>query len=424
MGLGIGVFSRRPIMVGKPMPWASFQKLVAQTFEGEYLELHEGDDAFALNIHPGSEFLRFEKEGDGFTVEIKTSTLGPGFHAHIVEMFKRLAAAGRLSIDWAEADETGYAVDGDFAALQKQMAKQFHAIVSILTQRAGDEGIFVNWPVGVPSPLGNPGGLFTPSGPLSASWCRDFLAGKDADAKCREFYVWWNKERDADYWRKLACMILWSEVKWRPATSEGEARTWGLALAAAEEAEKLGAASALPGAELAELRELLEWDEDAPCREPSPKGIGYYRHNVRWMLPDNWSMELAGYFIEYVEESEAGDGESMWHFNDRLVRITTLSADPDDDSPPSVEDLLEPALHSAPPGAKVIETTINGARTRGYLGEVEEQGDRFIALAATLALPGRMALVTITFTDPAHRDWAVQVLHSVTPPGAAEPDND
>lgn len=93
MGLGIGIYARRPVVVGKPMPWASFQQLVAQTFEGEYLELHEGDDAFAFNVHPGSEFLRFEREGDGFTVEIKTSTLGPGFHAHLVEMFKRLAAA-------------------------------------------------------------------------------------------------------------------------------------------------------------------------------------------------------------------------------------------------------------------------------------------------------------------------------------------
>ncbi|MBX3407143.1 MAG: hypothetical protein KF869_10290 [Phycisphaeraceae bacterium] len=420
MGLGIGIYARRPVNVGRPMPWSAFQKFVADTFDGDYVELHEGDDVFALDIHPGSEFLRFEKEGDGFTVEIKTSTLGPGFHAHVVDMFKRLAAAGRLTIDWAEADETGYAVDGDFAALQKQMADQFHAIVNILTQRAGDDGLYINWPIGVPSPIGNPGGLFAPVGPLSAAWCRDFLAGKDADAKCREFYVWWNKERDADYWRKLASMILWSEVKWRPATSESEARFWGMVLAAAEEAEKLGAAHLLPAAELAELRELLEWDEDAPYREPSPKGIGYYRHIVRWPLPDNWSMELAGYFIEYVEDEGEGEGSPMWHFNDRTVRIATFSADSDDDSPPSVEDLLAPALETAPPGAQIIETTINGASVRGYLGEVEEQGDRFTALSATLALPGRMALVAITFTDPAHHDWAMQVLRSVTPPAESD----
>ena len=56
-------------------------------------------------MHPGTEFLRFAAEGnDQFYVETKTSTLGPGYHAFVVEPIDQIAEAGGIDADPAHRD--------------------------------------------------------------------------------------------------------------------------------------------------------------------------------------------------------------------------------------------------------------------------------------------------------------------------------
>jgi hypothetical protein len=417
MGLGIEVFAPLPRDGAKPMKWPAFAALVAETLDGEFIELHEDDAAFGLEVHPGSEFLRFEAQPDNcFSAAIKTSTLGPGFHAEMVRLLKLVAAAGNLDIDWAEADETGYAADDDFGALQEQMAEQFVAIVRIMSEHSTDEALCVNWPLGVPTPRGNSGGLFTPSGPLTPQWCQEVIAGNDIERKCREFFVWWNKDRDAGYWQNLAHLILWSEVRWRPPMSEDEERTWSMVLLCEDELKKLGAASTLPAAEIAELKELLEWPDDTPCREPAKKGIGYYRHDARWQLPGGWSLTLGGYFFHDVED----DGDTLlYFFNERTVRFSSANIN-SDDGPVPAEELLETATDNAPSDAEFIEFKNGEVLSRGFICEMEEDGETFTGLSATLAIPGGAAWLTVCFNEPRHREWAMSVLRSISHPGQAE----
>ncbi len=421
MGLGIGLIAPLPRQGGRPMAWPKFQQLVADALEGTYLALNEGEDGFELEVHPGAECLRFTPEGDdGFYVETKTSTLGPGYHAHIVEMIDEIGKVGKVELDWGAGeggDETNYAVDRDFAELQSQMAEQFRALIDVMSDRSAEHALFINWSFGVPEPIGDAGGLFTPSGLLSTKWCREVAEGKDLGARCREFYVWWDKDRDADYWRKLARMTLWSEVRWRPPMSEREARVWATALLAADELEELGAAHLLPAAEIAELRELMEWDEDTPCREPSPKGIGYYRHNVRWHLPGGWAFVLGGYFFEEIEEDDSGGQTLLWFFNDRTVRFSSANIETDSGPAPAAE-LLEFATSQAAPDAETIELNLGPATARGYFATEsdEESGEEYNVLSVTIAIDGRVAWLTITFGDPQHRDWAMDIARSVVAP--------
>ncbi len=410
MGLGLNLLSPLPREGGKPMKWAAFTAFVAETLDGEYIELHEDDEAFGLEVHPGSELLRFEGQPDNcFSVDIKTSTLGPGFHAEMVRLLKLVAAAGKIEVDWAEADETGYAVDEDFVGLQEGMATFFAALIATMTAHSSQTGMCINWPVGVPVPLGNAGGLFTPSGPLSAEWCKDAIAGKETQAKCREFFVWWNQDRDAEYWRKLATMILWSEVRWRPPMSEDEARTWAMVLTCEDELRKLDVEGSLPEAEVRDLKALLEWPDDTPCPEPSGKGIGYYRHEVRSHLPGGWSLTLPGWFFHDVED----DGDTLlYFFNERTVRFSSANLE-GENGPISAEEIVEHVNDDLPSDAEPLEFERDGILARGSMAEEEEEGERYMVLSATLAIPGGAAWLAVCFREPRHREWAMNVLRSV-----------
>src|SRR2546423_1432700 len=67
---------------------------------------HEGKSALFLKLHPAAEVVEIAALGGGrLLVSAKTSSVGPGYHASLCDLLKRLGKS--LGVTWAPPEEEG-----------------------------------------------------------------------------------------------------------------------------------------------------------------------------------------------------------------------------------------------------------------------------------------------------------------------------
>ena len=140
----------------------------------------------------------------------KTSTVGPGYHAYVIDLLQAVGRELHLEWRWDEGnsgDETGYVQNQDFPALENEFASFLGSLGQIFLQQAaaGATNLMVNMTAGALHPME---GAFcwSPCGPLSRQWW-EMAVEPDPNEILRieaEFYPWWDKEANADFWRKTA----------------------------------------------------------------------------------------------------------------------------------------------------------------------------------------------------------------------------
>ena len=139
--------------------------------------------------------------------------------------------------------------------------------------------------------------LVTQMGPRSREWAeavvRDPINGKD-------FFSWWNPERDADYYRNRGACLMWTSVRWRKPLVDDEKQILNEANENLQLAYRLDEALDYPWREWTEILKYL--DADGKTRDGRLENtqmrplIGYRRNQMRVSLAAGWTIQIPGRF--------------------------------------------------------------------------------------------------------------------------------
>jgi hypothetical protein len=390
----------------------AIDSLVTDPLARRMLHFHEHEHCLHVTVHALGEPIDFMWEpGTRIAAGAKTSTVGPGFHAWVVDLLNKVGAAAGLEWDWSE-DEAAFSRDGDFAALQRSMAGLLRALAGAFLDAAhGLGGVACNMPIGL-YPQEEPIAFsYTPLGPRDRAWWEAARRGEELETLCREFYPWWDREQDAAYWRKVGLGVMWVDVPWHPPDDEDEDNTCRLALEAMERAATLDPSMPLPVDDIAELAAMLDGeDEDDAERPPRPGGVGYRRGLTRRVAPGGWSLLVPGYYYEDWHEDE---GVLVFGFADRAVHISTYTVRPDGRAIPAPT-LVEDFQFEGEPGSEVFTYVDGAVRGRAMIGPLEEDdSEPGFALQGCMASDGEVAVITVAFADEADGQWALDTWKSL-----------
>ncbi len=432
MGIGFGVTARVPAPDGKIMSrgtlFAAIRKAVEDSCEDPYLaslmEFGEHEHELAVVLHPGAEAIFFVWDPDGtVTADSKTSGTGPGYHAYAVDVVRAVGKLCGIEWDWS-ADETGYATSGNFEDLQDQMAEFLKALGAAFLKdgRMKDAlPMAVNMAMFAPVPVSGGPFSITPAGPRSRSFWEAVKRGENLKQHAREFYPWWTRERDADYYRKTGLVLLWSEITWRPPADEREEATMRLAIDCFERAAELNPKLALPQAEIADLNALLNLEEGDDLPDLDPALIGYYRATIARRLPGPWTVAVPGFWPEdYNEES----GVQYFGHNTIGVHVSTydLSTVEPGQSPRTADEIAKPDKEDLPEGARPVRFRKDDRVGYYWIYYSEEEDEEGWVLQGCMAVTTSAAHITVWFAEEGSLDWAIKTFESLTHRAGHEPE--
>lgn len=277
-----------------------------------------------LTFYPPAGGIEFDVEGYGISFGTKTSIAGPGYHAAIVELCDRLQSELEIAWRWGSGgDETGFALDRDFEALQDAFLDQAAAFGEFHRDQVGiAEGHAVNLPEGLAVDCFRD--VATPLGPVRNQLFLDAPdSSEDAEALARQIFPWWSKALDQEFWMNTLRALLWTEVQWRAARTPWESHVRQAALA-------LGArcGSSLDKDLARAVDELAELSGDPESFAiPAAEGVGYKRRKRAFLLPGPWRINLPGYYIELDEDD--GSTTCLWYENEE-IRGSSFTIQTDD----------------------------------------------------------------------------------------------
>jgi hypothetical protein len=269
----------------------------------------ESDSRLLVRLHPCAEPVYIDFNGELLTLSAKTSNVGPGYHAFLVDCLDSLQKALGLVWIWDEenSDETDYFGQRDFGDLQRTMAEQVRFLFAVIDNQYGDDfehGLQISLPMDF-SPRLAPGVASTPVGPMDRSKIAEI--GKfdqtRAAAFCASYLPWWNKGFDGSFFTGLALNAIWIEHRWaKPVddierTSIARTRSW------IAKARERGAANSLLDSADRELGNLVN-SKSAPVF-PAAEGPGYRRLMMTFKLTGNWELQAPGSLIEDSEDDHS-----------------------------------------------------------------------------------------------------------------------
>jgi hypothetical protein len=368
-----------------------FRRLVHVT------QCSEADGGLDVRLHPGAAPVEFRIEGDLVTAMATTTPAGPGYHAFVVDWLERVGE--RLQMAWCwddrgggEGDECGYHETRDFAALQREMLSWLRAVCGHVVDMDDHENIRLGMPMDFAPAL--PDAICTPLGPRDFEWARTVSGSEAADLERRgeSFFSWWGHDLDAEFWKRYALALCWTDIGWHVPQDNDERRDIEAALAAFARSSDLDPEVALPDMDIAELRRFSQTsiDDEHP---PRPDGIGYRRGTMEWSYADGWNLAAPGFW--HMEE---GDGAVTLWFGERAVRATVFTVKGGDTS----------ALALAERGAKLQPAAIAVGWESPHIvarGGIVGPDDGLYHLNGVVAVDGSLCTVTLTFRE-GDRQWA------------------
>lgn len=429
MGLGLyltGKLPSRGLLRGKPDPKSIFLAIhdaVPDFFE-DRLErrLMSGQgcgDTLQLQFHPVEQQVEFVVSGRDLTVDAKTSSCGPGYHAMLVDFLEHLGAKIGVEWQWRDddeepADETGYHGHRDFERLQLAMSEQLKATAEALLQHDDLNNIGVSVPFGFT--VLSDAYAISPMGFWQKDWF-DRIAARapqDISDMAAEFYPWWSRERDARFWFNCGSVLCWIDLPWHHPTEDDLRAKYQLTLDCFARAGELDPGLPLPEVEIAEIGEILESDDCA--RVPRPDGIGFHRRMMQRDLTGEWTVALPGYFYEGSEQDEQ---TVLYWFGERTVRGSSLSFRSDDPDHLTNRGHAFVEKFKEKLAGRGESFAFQNGHTNGWACETrtEEPGESYWNLMGAIESGNNVCFVTIAYDDPEKdRPWAMDVMKSVSCP--------
>jgi hypothetical protein len=376
-----------------------------------------GRESATITLFPSEEPIELSVAETFVVCSAKTSTAGPGYHAHVVSLFDRwqqkLGAAWIPAEDGEPGDEAGYFVERDFDALQVAMTHWLRGLSKMLMEDRFEEvaNLSIGMPMNGPRPETN---AFATS--TMGEWPRSFFAriasGDDevCEREASRFFPWWDEGVTRENLHAFALCRAWLDLRWIGGGPDDEPDEWQLASqvvsAYQRGVSRDPATSALP--ELDALASALR--TPAEPRVPLETGIGFRRRAMIHVLPGGWTVSAPGYFSRLDED----DGTTVLYFIDRTIRVSSFRFD--GDPPLSPEALLQSMEELA--GAERLELAKPhlSARMKRYYSDEESCH----VVEAHVAKAGGLCFVSIYYEDAADAGWACAVAASITCPPAAD----
>ena len=391
-----------------------------------FLSFEAHEHTLYAMLHPAAPPLEFTWDPGGvISAAIKTSTVGPGFHAFVVELLDAVAGRCGLKWQWAGCDETDYGVTRDYGRLQRTMASHVRSLARSLLHLAQEEAedLAVNWPINTATPEGA-GFAVTLIGPIDRETWRIMAASGDEEmlgTHAESFYPWWRRDRDACFWSNIGLVLAWTAVPWHPPQDEAEANVCELAIACFDRARALDTRIELPSTEIKELRKLLEMGEDGPSIPPRSSGIGFRRGLMRQQTMGAWSVVVPGYFYQDVADD---GGQLTYWFADRAIHVSSFSVDaPPDKAPAAPGELLAEVRQESQNGyGETLEFEEAHLAGHATIAHRDQDGERLWYLHGRVFAENSQCLITICFSNASDRQWAVSTFRSVKHPPPNERD--
>ncbi len=383
-------------------------------------QAHSG--GMEVGFHPAAEAVDFGFGDDGeLLVSAKTSSVGPGYHAMLVELLEAIGPTAGIDWDWSdhgegEGDETGYQESRDFGALQDEMLAWLTSVAESVLRLDLDEYSQIG--LSMPENYGLVTEHFahSPLGFWDRGWFEALAAaeGERAVKLAATFFPWWNHPADAAYWRNCALVLAWTELPWTPPQDEEEQQLYELVVECFGRARKLDPSIGLPVAEIAEIRDLLSSEDTG--RPPNAEGIGFRRGRRRRSFTGGWSVELPGYFRELEDPED--EGTNLYYHGARVIRANSYSLTTIDPGTKTTHDMLREMRAERDDKGFTVEHHAQDDGLFGWGKEVRsEDGDYWnfqACIGKDSAGTGRISVLTFTYDDPAEdRDWALEVFRSI-----------
>ena len=367
----------------------------------------------AAELHPGAEPLLVEATGEGVVLSANTGTAGPGYHRHVCELARELAAA--LAIEWTlEEDETGFFATGDGEALEQHALDWMSAVAEQVSELAaeGMKGLALFMPIG--HAYEHEGFAATVLGPRDAAW---FAAVREDPRRAIDIFPWWSEGRTGRYFLELARVHMWLDVRWRAPLDDGERALLDRVATWIERAHAMDPALPIPWDEQAEILGLLGEESLRATRaqlkvQSLPPGvrqaIGYRRRPVRVSLSGGWTLRIPGELAEKWEERGtwvAWDARRSLWFNS-----VTMQAEPGAPPPTTEETLAElPPLS----GDEPLSLARGALRGLACFVVEEHEGAPIHRLEAHAAEGPHAAIGTVVLHDETDREWALETWASL-----------
>jgi len=405
MSLGLRAGSKLHELFGLLAPYGARKLQDLAGHARAYAKHHHVDAAFRsyktqrgwhISFHPAAPEIIANLQGGYVVLDARTLEVGPGYHAFVVGFLDYLTRHHQWVWELRAAtrhfvDDTGYAQDRNFAALQTLMAGEFTAMCQGLVElEAGDRSPQNVW---LPQGLN----LATDRFAATSLGFRDRTFFEDPKPEC--FFPWWEQGATRQAVKNLALSKMWLDVVWEPPTDARERQDLENARALIDRAHALGAALA-DDEGTGDINALLRG-------EPLGKAasIGYSRQDVWYLEPGGWSIALPACFREEID----ADGQLCSLLtDDRAVYVRSH--------------LYE---------AEQTQLEWPDRKTEGYddylrfktdrywavlqTGEIEEDGDRWFVWEGTYNSHTGSALVRVVISDKDDAAWAEKVLRSVQP---------
>jgi hypothetical protein len=357
--------------------------------------------------HPAAEDVTFSYDDDRLICSAKTSTVGPGYHAYLVEMLEDIGRRCDLPWEWSDegegfGDDAGYHGDRSFDRIQDEMCWWLRAVANSVL----DDSRSARHLISMRSNFGLAHADYFAAS-ATGFWDRDFFekaARRQPDTLhglAARFFPWWSKNLDARFWRNAALVLMWERLTWSPPENDAQRAVYELTLTCLSKARQLDPFTPLPEAEAAEIRALLSKEQAFPI--PEQGRIGFRRLDMRRDLAGDWSVVTPGYFYKKNENDTV-----IYWYGDRFVHGSSLSFTPD------IPNSWEPGDRAG--GALGVFTLDeDGRRGSAVLCTEEESEQQRYLLFCKVHAPGSLCLLSIYFRDINDLDWARLVFESACP---------
>ena len=385
-----------------------------------------GDEEHAplvVRLHPASDGMVIAGgAGRSVTAQVRTSQVGPGFHVAVCDALHALAKDCDLAWQrWdplaPSPDETGYFTSGDPAQVVAAMADWVAAACRELLASARAARTHLGHRLNL-----RPGHRYptvevaTPVGPRSLAWvhatAEDPEQGLDA-------LPWPGLGDGGEALLGRALVLLWTEIRWRPPLTDGEAFRMLSAASLLQRAHTLDRRLPYPWAAWRELVGLLgtagytvDLDRDLEQRlEKLGQGraqLGYRRHPVAVDLAGGWEVVVPGDFAE-----ETSPEEGTWRAWDgrRDLRVQTGRIR----DPRGAEDTYRRFLPGGTTWLQHASPRVTGRAA--FVSRLVEGRTRTHLVALTVGDPTgdspEVASMVLALDDPGERAWALDVWRSL-----------
>ena len=227
-----------------------------------------------------------------------------------------------------------------------------------------------------------------------------------------EFFVWWNKERDAQFYKNAAINMILCDINWLLPQNEFEAHDIKTALDCLAKARELSPEIELPIAEWINLAELAdnkalhtELTTQYPNAGEPTKG---YKRGLISTNSGGWRFTHAGK-MHFMQEN---DSTMVFWDNQHTIRVTTLDVEFNEKTSKNQELLLNDFANDE---KFMTFIGLRNPKIKARIAHqaVSENGETMQETTLAAVLDDSVMLISIFYEDESWREIAISICASV-----------